>query len=107
MARGHTATLKPYQPKWNSGTTQTIRVPIALTDSILEFARKLDNNANHLSQVNDSDTVNSEMANHLSQVISDLKQVYETPRNNFSKEKKALLCSAISQLESLVTSDRE
>lgn len=107
MARGHTATLKHYQPKWKSGTTQTIRVPIALTDSILEFARSLDNGDNHLSQVNSSDTVNSELVNHLSQVINDLKQVYETPRNNFSKEKKALLHSAISQLESLVTSDRK
>lgn len=107
MPRGNTATLKHYQPKWKSGATQTIRVPIAHTESILEFARKLDSGDNHLSQVNKPDTVNSELDNHLSQVISDLKQVYETPRNNFSREKKALLHSAISRLESLVTSGRE
>lgn len=105
MARGNIATLKHYQSKWQSGATQTIRVPIALSDSVLEFARKLDNGDIHLSQVNQPDTVNPELLNHLTQVIEDLKQVYETPRNNFSKEKKALLNSAISRLESLVSSD--
>lgn len=105
MARGNIATLKHYQSKWKSGATQTIRVPIALSESVLEFARKLDNGDNHLSQVIMSDKVNSDSLNHLTQVINDLKQVYETPRNNFSKEKKALLLSAISRLESLVSGE--
>jgi hypothetical protein len=34
--------LKPYKPTWNSGQTRTIRVPIALADQILAYARQLD-----------------------------------------------------------------
>lgn len=34
--------LTPYKPSWNAGATKTIRVPIALADSILEYAHKLD-----------------------------------------------------------------
>lgn len=34
--------LKSYQPKWKSGKTRTIRVPIAIAEQILEVARQLD-----------------------------------------------------------------
>lgn len=36
------ANLKHYEGKWQSGQTRTIRVPIALADATLEYARKLD-----------------------------------------------------------------
>jgi hypothetical protein len=34
--------LKPYEGKWQSGVTRTIRVPITLADATLEYARQLD-----------------------------------------------------------------
>ena len=46
MSRGNpnpkTENLKPYQPAWNYGKTKTIRVPIALAEQVLEYARNLD-----------------------------------------------------------------
>jgi hypothetical protein len=39
---GNIQTLKPYESKWRSGKTQTIRVPIALAEQILTLARQLD-----------------------------------------------------------------
>lgn len=38
------ANLRHYEGKWQSGQTRTIRVPIALADATLEYARHLDNN---------------------------------------------------------------
>jgi hypothetical protein len=40
--KGNVATLKPYEGKWRSGKTQTIRVPIALAEEILDVARQMD-----------------------------------------------------------------
>lgn len=40
--KGNLSTLKPYQPKWNTGETRTIRVPVALSDELLAIARRLD-----------------------------------------------------------------
>jgi hypothetical protein len=42
--KGNPSTLKSYKPKWQSGPTQVIRIPIALADKLLEVAQKLDNN---------------------------------------------------------------
>ena len=38
----NTANLLPYKSTWNSGATKTIRVPVALADSVLAYARALD-----------------------------------------------------------------
>lgn len=43
--KGNVESLKPYEGKWRSGKTQTIRVPIALTEQILAYARGLDDNS--------------------------------------------------------------
>lgn len=40
--KGNVESLKPYENKWRSGKTQTIRVPIALAEQILALAHKLD-----------------------------------------------------------------
>lgn len=40
--KGNIDTLKHYTPKWRSGKTQTIRVPIALVPEIMDYAQKLD-----------------------------------------------------------------
>ena len=34
--------LKSYKPKWKSGKTRTIRVPIAIADRVLEVAHQID-----------------------------------------------------------------
>ena len=44
--KGNEATLVKYQPKWRSGKTRTIRVPIAISDLVLEAAREIDVNGN-------------------------------------------------------------
>jgi hypothetical protein len=94
--KGNVATLKKYQPTWQSGATQTIRVPIALTSQIFDYARKLDQ----------GEEIQPDFDNQaLLQVIDKLEAVLQTPRNNFSKERKALLKSAIDELKSLVTRD--
>lgn len=94
--KGNVATLKHYQPKWRSGATQVVRIPIALTDQTLAYAHQLDQG--ELVQT-DVDT------NSLLRVIQKLETVLDTPRNNFSREKKSLLKSAIQDLQALVTSD--
>lgn len=94
--RGNLSTLKHYRPKWRSGQTHTIRVPIALTEQIFVYARQLDE-----GEVLDTDPD----CNSLSQVIQKLEIVLDTPRNNFSRDKKKLLTEAIEELKSLVTSD--
>lgn len=94
--KGNEATLKKYKPKWKSGPTHTIRVPIALSDQILDYSHRLDEG--DVSQSN----LNPES---LSQVIQDLEYLSGTPRNNFSKARKALLRSVINRLKALVASE--
>lgn len=97
MARGNLATLKHFAPKWRSGATQTVRVPIALVDQVVEYARLLDAGEASPDGVTDS--------NQLLQVIQILEEVNETPRNNFGVKPKARLREAIELLNSLVTSE--
>jgi hypothetical protein len=97
MVRGNLATLKHFSPKWQSGATQTVRLPIALVDQVLAYARSLD--AGELSP--DAPI----KLNHLSQVIEVLEEVIQTPRNNFGQKPKARLQEAIDILYSLVTSE--
>ena len=39
----NTEHLTPFKAVWKHGTTKTIRVPIALAEAVLEYARILDN----------------------------------------------------------------
>lgn len=108
--KGNIATLKHYQPKWRSGRTQVIRIPVALTNQIFDYARRLDQGEEIQPDSVDSSTQLSRNIFHcdsqsLLQVIEKLESVLETPRNNFSKDKKALLQSAIDDLKSQVTRD--
>jgi hypothetical protein len=62
--RGNANTLRPYKPKWRSGATQTIRVPIALADRLLDIAKRLDNGElTHESQPN--------LSSEIERVLSD------------------------------------
>lgn len=109
--KGNEATLKKYAPKWKSGETRTIRVPIALANEILDYAHKLDENS--LTQVNhngngkaiaiasqDQEVKSKET---LTQVIQVLELVCETPNTSkFTKALKARIqTEAIARLKAL------
>ena len=42
MPRGGARENSGRKPKWNLGETKAIRVPVAIADTILEIARRLD-----------------------------------------------------------------
>jgi hypothetical protein len=86
--KGNLNTLKPYQSKWNSGITRTIRVPVVLADQVLEYAHKLDSDES-LTQVNQAIiTQKGEMTDEsLTQVIQLLEESLKFPSNNASKTK--------------------
>lgn len=91
MARGNLATLKHFAPKWQSGATQTVRIPVALVDQVMAYARSLD-----VGEVSPDAPMTD---NQLSQVIEILEEVLETPRNNFGQKPKARLREVISLLK--------
>lgn len=109
--KGNEATLKKYTPKWKSGETRTIRVPIALADKILDYAHKLDDGS--LSQVNDnrngkaiaiaSQDQDAKLKETLTQVIEALESVCETShKNKFSLALKTRIqTEAIERLKAL------
>ncbi len=92
--KGNEATLKKYEGTWRHGSTRTIRVPIVLADRVLGYARQLDQSTNGEPDRH----YNRDLLENLAQVINNLEEVYKVPRNNFSKEKKALLRKTIDEL---------
>lgn len=86
--KGNLNTLKPYQAKWNSGQTRTIRVPVVLADQVLEYAHKLDNSES-LTQVNQGNiTQTGDIADEtLTQVIQILTEALELKANAGGKIK--------------------
>jgi hypothetical protein len=50
MPRGGARENSGRKPKWNLGETKAIRVPIAIADTLLDIAKRMDNgeNLNHL-----------------------------------------------------------
>lgn len=86
--KGNLETLKPYQAKWNSGTTRTIRVPVVLADQVLEYAHKLDSGES-LTQVNEATAIQGSKTTDetLTQVIQLLEESLKFPSNNASKTK--------------------
>lgn len=97
--RGNPATLTSFSAKWQSGSTQVIRVPIALADQILDLAHQLDQGL--------PIEVAKPASQSLLQAIEKLNQVAETPRNNFPRERRELLRSAIADLRALVTVNKQ
>ena len=98
--KGNLDTLKPYQSKWNSGKTRTIRVPEALADQVLEYARKLDSGES-LSQVNEAEApiqYASDLVS-LSQVIQILTEALDLKANAGGKIKERVR-EAIALLQS-------
>lgn len=96
--RGNIATLKPFSGSWNSGETKVIRVPIALADRVLAYARALDAG----DVASDRNGLRPDDYQTLLQVIEGLRAVHGFPRNNFSRDRKEFLRSLIDQLQGLV-----
>jgi hypothetical protein len=50
--KGHEDSIKDsrFKAVWQSGPTRTIRVPIALADATLDYARQLDKKTNRVTQ---------------------------------------------------------
>ena len=70
--KGNPQNLKSYKPKWKSGKTQTIRVPIAIAPLVLEAARKIDKNkSKSLTQANNEVKTANEDNSSLFTVTSD------------------------------------
>lgn len=90
--RGNLASLTPFKTQWKHHPTRTIRVPVVLADEALAFARRLDEGEEQ-AQALDNET--------LTQVIESLRELVDTPRNNFNAAKKRRLIQAIKKLESL------
>ena len=94
--KGNEVTLTKYKPKWKSGETQTIRVPVVLAEQILSYAHQIDDG------VIEPNLPADQNIQSLTQVIEWLEDVEKTPRNNFSKQKRELVQKAISNLKSLL-----
>lgn len=102
--KGNIATLKHYKPKWKAGVTQTIRVPVALANELLDYAHKLDNGL--LTQV---DTEPNNQNETLTQVLQVLTEVCETPHTSkFTKVLKAKIqTEAIERLKHLLQVNKD
>lgn len=51
--KGNEESLVKYKPKWQSGKTKTIRVPIAIADHVLEAAKVIDKNGAYITDTSD------------------------------------------------------
>lgn len=102
--KGNPASLKQYATTWKNGKTRTIRVPIALADEILDYARQLDNGkAIATQEVIATQDQDKKLNETLTQVISAIEKVCKTPHTSkFTKAMKAKLeAEAIKPLEAL------
>jgi predicted thioredoxin/glutaredoxin len=115
--KGNPSTLAKYSPKWKSGETRTIRVPIVLAETILEYAHQIDDET--VTQViqgrNDkaiavaSQDQDAKLKETLTQVIQVLESVCETPRTSkFTNILKARIqTEAIERLKTLTQVNQE
>lgn len=72
--RGNEASLVKYKSKWRSGKTQTIRVPIAIADRVLEAARIIDSG-------DSLNTVTSDSGFDGDDIENILKSIFAAPSN--------------------------
>ena len=80
--KGNEATLTKFKPKWQSGKTQTIRVPITIADQVLEVARLIDENK--LPYNTDTSDINQ------TKIIRIAQEALGTKSNNGGKIKEAI-----------------
>lgn len=101
--RGNEATLKKFQPKWHSGQTRTIRVPIVLAEQILEYAHNLDEAVTQENQDKETYAIANQViipTDTLTQVIEILEEIENSTR--FTRHLRAnLLLRVIEPLKVL------
>jgi hypothetical protein len=101
--KGNEASLKKFKPKWRSGETRTIRVPIALTNQILEYAHKLDESPSQVDTGEGREAFLLILRNSaltLSQVIWLLEEIADAKRVSH-QQKDRLRHEGLPRLESL------
>ena len=98
--KGNEPTLVKFKNKWNSGATKTIRVPVAIAEQVLEYARKLDKSQ---SATNSNFAKNkSEIAGIINQLITDLKSQVATKKFEVEQlEKKIAEVKALTEKPAL------
>lgn len=105
--KGNEATLKKFQPKWHSGETRTIRVPVALADQILDYAHNLDEAVTQENEAKNSYAIANQVTisyDTLTQVIEVLEQIDNSKR--FTQPLRAkLLMQVIEPLKALQGND--
>ncbi|MDJ0633612.1 MAG: hypothetical protein QNJ34_10530 [Xenococcaceae cyanobacterium MO_188.B29] len=81
--KGNEASLVKYKPKWQSGKTQTIRVPMAIANLVLEGAREIDTNGNQslLEVINSQKEYITNLSNKLSTLEQELSEKNEAISN--------------------------
>ena len=94
--RGNPETLKPYQPKWQSGKTQTIRVPIAILQEVLEAAKLIDSGETLVTEKQVREITIKTQTKHSSTVTGDkrliikaFKELISVPSNRGGQVKEA------------------
>ncbi len=101
--KGNEASLKKFKPKWQSGETRTIRVPIILADQILIYAHKLDLFPPEMDPEDDRALIAILMRDSvltLSQVIQLLDGIADTKRFT-QQQKDRLRYEGVRELEIL------
>ena len=99
--KGNIATLKPFKPKWSAGETKVIRVPAYLADRLLRYGHELDNRKDK----RDRHILTSDDVRALLQVVDNLHEVLDFPRNSFSKPRKDFVREQIRELMRLIPGD--
>lgn len=113
--KGNISTLKKYESKWNSGKTQTIRVPVSLASRILEYAHEIDNEA--VTQVNEMtnnganqsmvDIQQRQLKESLLRVVELLEEVKKATPRSFSEARRRKLIAALDLVKTLYQANKE
>lgn len=101
--------LKSYKPKWKSGKTRTIRVPIAIADRVLELAHQIDeglvvnpNDASQQDRSQESSFFNPQENCHIidtSDIIRlEIENILDEALNNFRSNQGAKTKAKIADL---------
>jgi len=80
--KGNPQNLKSYKPKWKSGKTKTIRVPIAIANQVLEIARQIDEENVQLGdKTKEKDLLVNLSPSNRTAIIKILTKIFSFPSN--------------------------
>jgi len=92
--KGNPETLKSFKPKWRSGKTRTIRVPIAITDKVLEAARLIDQGKSLSSDTSGiDDNYSLTITGDKTELIASIEKASAISSNRGGQIKKAFAAS--------------